>query len=347
MPSDLLVPAFIVTLIANAILIAVAMRGLLTGRAIDEPRPAPRSPERPRTTSAPGWSGARPSAPEPIAPAPSAPAPSAGTNAGTNAAPPERPAEPSAAAEPPPAPPGSASEADATADVVEPGPPVADAPERPATDAPMPGVPMPAAAMAAATAPPVSADAPDAADAPNAAIAPDAPIAPAVAAKAAKPGRRRRFSLPPLDDDHEKVNRSIDRFLASGDAVADRTPTTTPTTVALVAVSGIDADGIAGPIERALRTAARGRGPGRVERVGPSRWRIVLAATGELAARSYGHRLRAAVEPLIAATGEPGRVQVATATVLGEPLEVANATAERRLAGLISAESEEPRAAAD
>jgi hypothetical protein len=172
-------------------------------------------------------------------------------------------------------------------------------------------------------------------------------VAGAAVAKAAKPGRRRRFALPPLDDDDEKVNRSIETFLASGEVAAERTPTTTPTTVALVSVTGMDTAAIADAIERALRTAARGRGPGRVERAGPGRWRIVLVATGELAARSYGHRLRAGVDPLIAATGEAGRVLVATATVLGDPIEVANATAERRLAAMLAAETEEPRAAAD
>jgi hypothetical protein len=33
-------------------------------------------------------------------------------------------------------------------------------------------------------------------------------------------GRRRRFSLPPLDDDHDRVNRSIETFLAGGVASA-------------------------------------------------------------------------------------------------------------------------------
>jgi hypothetical protein len=298
MPSDLLVPAFIVTLIANAILIVVAMRGLLTGRVVDEPRPAPPAPKR----SGPSAEPVHEVVPRPRATAVPAP----------------QPAAPPADADPPEPAAPSTSTAEAE--------PAAVSQER------SQAIPAPTATMAAATAATVTAA---------------AATSKGTKSGATKSGRRRRFSLPPLDEDHEKVNRSIETFLAGGEIAADRAPTTTPTTVALVSVTGMDTDPISDAIERALRTAARGRGPGRVERVESGRWRIVLTATGELAARSYGHRLRAGVEPLIAATGEPGRVVVATATVLGDSIDVASATAERRLASLQPAETQEPSAAAD
>ena len=78
-----------------------------------------------------------------------------------------------------------------------------------------------------------------------------------------KSTRRRRFSLPPLDDDHEKVNRSIESFLAGGDPSPDPGIDAAPTTVALVALAPATEDGpidptVADTLERELRGAARG-----------------------------------------------------------------------------------------
>src|SRR5204863_5279190 len=109
----------------------------------------------------------------------------------------------------------------------------------------------------------------------------DGPTAPgrsggAAAAWSAGPGAgpvrgRRRFSLPPLDEDHEKVSRSIESFLSSGDGSDAETaggapaPNTRPTasgatTVALVAIDGLGGDAaddaILTTLERALRATA-------------------------------------------------------------------------------------------
>lgn len=189
-------------------------------------------------------------------------------------------------------------------------------------------------------------------------------------------GRRRRFSLPPLDEDHERVNRSIRSFFASGpDAPAavetaprDSRATTVavrgwpPTTVASVAIVCPDdheraaGDGSAGDaaatdgagteanaaleearaaVERAMRNAARGTD--RVQRTAPDRFRIVLSATGELAARAYLRRIRTNVEPVLETLEPPRRLAAATATALGEPVPVAIETAERRLEALVAA----------
>lgn len=185
---------------------------------------------------------------------------------------------------------------------------------------------------------------------------------------------RRKFSLPPLDDDHEKVSRSIESFLTGGDVSgpasdppfaatprgAARGPA--PTTIALVAVcapaggaapaeTASDASAGTTPIgtaravvERTLRGAARGTDTVDIDQGG--RFRIVLTGTGELAARAYLRRIRATVEPLLEASDEPLRLVTATATVLGEPVAVAVAIAERRLAAAI-ARSEDAASHAD
>jgi hypothetical protein len=223
----------------------------------------------------------------------------------------------------------------------------------------------------------------------------------ATSGKTSGAGRRRRFSLPPLDEDQEKVNRSIRSFLAGGPAGAtggarasgDQNAAPSgesgngrpPTTVAYVAIDCPDArrgatnqqaQPAAGPdvaaaqgtsqasssstaddealvtaratVEQALRSAARGTD--RVERINPDRFRVVLAATGELAARAYLRRTRAAVEPVLDALQPPRRLAAATATALGEPVPHAIETAERRLEALLEAGRSddldmEPRAA--
>jgi GGDEF domain-containing protein len=105
-------------------------------------------------------------------------------------------------------------------------------------------------------------------------------------------------------------------------------------------------------VKRALRAAARGTD--RVETVGDDRFRVVLAATGELAARAYLRRVRANVEPLLEELEPPRRLAVSTATILGEPVDQANEVAERRLQAAIEATHDagidrrsEPRVAAD
>lgn len=167
---------------------------------------------------------------------------------------------------------------------------------------------------------------------------------------------RRKFSLPPLDDDHEKVSRSIESFLTGGDPAGSTTdpttPTGAPTTVALVAVAatGRSVVGDAPPpdasdwraagetaraiVERTLRGAARGSDT--VTSDEADRFRIVLAGTGELAARAYLRRIRATVEPLLEASEAPLRLVTATATVLEEPLDGAVEVAGRRLEAAIA-----------
>jgi hypothetical protein len=205
--------------------------------------------------------------------------------------------------------------------------------------------------------------------------------------------------LPPLDEDQEKVNRSIRSFLAGGPAAAiagaggsrdpgesrsaDSANSRPPTTVAYVAIDCPEArhrgatpqgqpdDGLAAShgaagaashppdddpalgtaraaVEQALRSAARGTD--RIERITPDRFRVVLAATGELAARAYLRRTRATVEPVLEALQPPRRLAAATATALGEPVPHAIETAERRLEALLEAGRSddldvEPRAA--
>jgi len=191
-------------------------------------------------------------------------------------------------------------------------------------------------------------------------------------------GRRRRFSLPPLED-QEKVNRSIETFLAGSD-VATSGPSASPgpgasstvVTVAVVALSGRpsalvppDAPAWRPPaelralLERTVRSSARATDSVAVDRNG--RVRIVLTGTGELAAHAYLRRIRAVVEPLAEAADPPVRVAIATATDLGGGVEAARRRAERRLASLVLAtdpasavepaddieERREPRAAGD
>jgi GGDEF domain-containing protein len=184
------------------------------------------------------------------------------------------------------------------------------------------------------------------------------------AAGASRRGGRRRFSLPPLDDDHERVNRSIETFFSGGDGLEARDPGRGPaavaTTVAAVAIDGIEQnrsgdddaarEGVAAAVERTLRDAARA--DDRVTTTGPGRFRIVLPATGELAARAYLRRVRAAVEPSLESAPIPLGLLTATSTFLAESPDAAINQAEARLdASLASAASRgpgsRPRAAAD
>jgi hypothetical protein len=163
-------------------------------------------------------------------------------------------------------------------------------------------------------------------------------------------GGRRRFSLPPLDEDHERVNRSIKTFLSGSESVDTSEPgtdaPTVATTVALVAIDGLDAhatvahpddvEGLVASVERTLRGAARSAD--RVSAAGSGRFRVVLPGTGELAARAYLRRVRATVGPSLEAADGPLGLVTATATVLDDTVHVAAAQAEARLdAALASA----------
>jgi hypothetical protein len=152
---------------------------------------------------------------------------------------------------------------------------------------------------------------------------------------------RRRFSLPPLDDDHERVNRSIESFLDGPDSgAADEPVTADPpsagaTTVAFVAVDDGAPGEASAMVERTIRGAARGTDI--VTAAGRGRFRIVLPGTGELAARAYLRRIRATLEPLLGTAERPVSFVVATATALDEPIEEAIGRAERRLGAALEA----------
>jgi len=296
MPTDFLLPAFALTLLANSVLVALAIRGLLrarserrlqdeSNRARLEARPAPASAPRPLRT-----------------------------------------------ARPPVDPPSPAI------DTPEPAPtkPVTKRPRRPPPPPKPAANPKPRSRRRAAD------------DGPRAET---------------RRGGRRRFSLPPLDEDHERINRSIETFLSgseSSDAGEAAEPPTVATTVAIVAIDGLDAapthadreavDGVVANVERELRDAARSAD--RVTPVGTGRFRVVLPATGELAARAYLRRVRATVGPRLEAADAPLGLVTATATVLDDPVSAAVAQAEARLdAALASAArrplGNEPRVAAD
>ena len=144
--------------------------------------------------------------------------------------------------------------------------------------------------------------------------------------------------------------------------------TAVPTTIAVIAIAGInnladlsddpdgdDPDGdtvamieravragaatdAADVLERTLRAAARGGD----EVHGPDsgRYRIVLPATGELAARAYVRRIRATVEPQLEAADRRLRLVVATATALNVPIRTATETAFRRLDAALAADAD-------
>ena len=296
MPADFLLPLFTLTLLANAILVAFAIRGLRRGQ-FDPDRPS--GFDRP-----PGTPHSVPRADPPI---------SDELAVAGGSAPPAAPDLP-----------------------VEVDPPT---PRKVATPSPAPTNRRRAIAAGEGTG--------------------------SGRARPAEPARRgrRRFSLPPLDDDHEKVSRSIETFLggvemgadaSSGDeAAASGTALSAgATTVALVAVEGLpgrprrsrsargatDDDAVASAlamVERTIRGAARGSDIVSVPDRG--RFRIVLPATGELAARAYLRRIRATIEPLLESADRPLRLAVATATVLDEPIADAVRRADVRLAAALAA----------
>jgi hypothetical protein len=358
MPDGLLLAAFALTLVVNAVLIVVAIRAMQPGGALSD------QPRRRADESSVGQTD-----PEPRA---------HGAIVG--------PATVARAAEGPPA--------ETPSESVAPGAPVA--PVAPGAAVAPPGEPVKRRGRTATR--PADQDGPPTSPARNraarqsrpATAAEVAPAQPAAAkrttrsSKAPAPGgngRRRRFSLPPLDEDGEKVSRSIETFLSGGESTPDPAAndadddTDVPTTVALVAITdaappsssrespsrnghepphpdqdaSVDRAESAPPatndalaaVERSLRSAARGTDRVDVQQAG--RFRVVLASAGELAARAYLRRVRATVEPLLDELDPPRRLAVATATVLDDPLERAEELAERRLATAIEADDRDHR----
>ena len=337
MPSEFLLPLFALTLLANAFLVAAAIRGMRRGQTDHRPsgktRPA-EGPSAPRS-SAMRWSGpddaGQPMLTDELARA------IAARRTFLDEAPPG----PEDAAEPSPTPGPEPRTAPIEAAVSDPPSTPAASPKRRRT---------PRAGVTPSASPSVETHG----------------TTGAAERVSGEPRRRsrRRFSLPPLDDDHEKVNRSIESFFGgieeSGDVESSRGAQTSSggaTTVALVAVGGLpdlaatavaagrrnsvasaETDEVAmtlAMIEQTLRGAARGNDVVTVD--GRGRYRVVLAATGELAARAYLRRIRTTVEPLLEATNQPLRLAVATATVLGEAIEDAVRRAEQRLTVALAA----------
>lgn len=276
MPTDLLLPAFALTLAVNALFVAVAIRSLRGDHARRTP-PAPPAPGRTIATA--------------ITPSGSvAPAPSAGP-----ATDPERPATPEGKA--------------------------------PIPAQVQPKVPGPA--LDASTA--VRSE-----SAPSTAARPARSVPAAAAGQRPPTGRRRKFSLPPLDDDSGKVNRSIETFLAGTEAIPNGAstgeppgPMAVPQPIVTVAAIQLLGDGPRDILERTIRGAARGSDQVSVDRRG--RVRVVLSGTGELAAHAYLRRIRATVEPIIEAANPQARVVIATATELDGAVATARRRADRRL----------------
>jgi GGDEF domain-containing protein len=355
MPNDLLLPAFALTLIANFVLVAAAIHALRARAVRDEAdrsaNQARLAARRPQAATEPDRSDLRPSEttePDEHQRSRMAAEPGSGVVLAPDPAPDESPTPPKES-EPKPG---------------QPGPHVVNEPPR--NDPPKPArgrrvapaggpTPKPQGGRRAAAPRPEPRTRPDQGN----------PRAEAAGSRGAtRGGSRRRFSLPPLDDDHERVNRSIETFFSGGDALdtgdTGRGPAAIATTVAVVAIDGLEQnrsrDGrsaferVAAAVERTLRGAARA--DDRVIATGRGRFRIVLPATGELAARAYLRRVRAAVEPSLESADLPLALVTATSTVLDEAPEVAIAQAEARLdAALASAASRgpgsRPRAASD
>jgi hypothetical protein len=323
MPTELLLPAFALTLLANAALVAVAIQWLLRARAErDDPSPPNRQRRVDRAAPEPADPAiepiveATPTRPDPVTPEPTSDA--AAPLATGPAKPPRRPraAGPNAVA------------------------------SKPAL-APKTRAARPASPRSVAPVEPMKR---------SRAAARDRPIS------ETRRGGRRRFSLPPLDDDHERVNQSIKTFLTGSDGSdgtdTGRATTTGATTVAMVAIDGLDpepgpadrqaVDAVVATVEKILRGAARSADRVTSDRKG--RFRVVLGATGELAARAYLRRVRSTVGPSLEALDLPLDLVTATATVLDDTVPVAIAQAEARLdAALASAarrvSDDEPRAA--
>ena len=322
MPADILLPLFVLTLLANAFLVAIAIRGMRRSQAEhDKPietgrppsvrtpvaaarhvsEPASRVAARPMTDELARAIAARRMPPDqqPLVPTTVAPAPP------IDPGPPGEPVE-------------TASDAAGSGDDAQPAP--IPSPKRRRTTK--------KSAPPAKSAPPGD---------------PGGSRPTRSRSTEARAGRR-RFALPPLDDDHERVSRSIETFLGGIETTdADMAPDAAeessggPATVALVAVDDLPDGTAAGQavtdalamVERTLRGAARGTDV--VTTGGRGRFRIVLPSTGEFAARAYVRRIRATIEPRLVAADRPLRLVVATATVLDEPLEDAVRRAEHRL----------------
>jgi GGDEF domain-containing protein len=109
-------------------------------------------------------------------------------------------------------------------------------------------------------------------------------------------------------------------------------------------------DAAVATLERSLRDAARAAD--RVSATGRGRFRIILPATGELAARAYLRRVRASAEPSLGAAATPLGLVTATSTVLDEAAGVAIAQAEAKLDAALEhaagpKPARRPRAASD
>ena len=90
----------------------------------------------------------------------------------------------------------------------------------------------------------------------------------------------------------------------------------------------------------------------RISSTGPGRFRVILPATGELAARAYLRRVRATVDPGLDAADMSLELVTATSTVLddtpGDAIAQADARLDAALASVASrASRERPRAASD
>lgn len=320
MPADILLPLFVLTLLANAFLVATAIRGMRQSQA---------ALDRPIETSRPS------SVQTPVAAAPPVSGPAsrvearpmtdelAGAIAARRTPPIQQPLVPTAAEPAPPTdpePPGerleTANHAGGRSDDVQAAPIPAPKRRRTTTKSAPPADP--------------------------------GGSRPAESRPAEARRSRRRFALPPLDDDHERVSRSIETFLggietADADMEQDAAEESSggPATVAIVAVDELP-DGAAADeavadalamVERTLRGAARGTDV--VTTGGRGRFRIVLPSTGEFAARAYVRRIRATIEPRLVAADQPLRLVVATATALDEPLEDVVRRAEHRLSAAL------------
>jgi GGDEF domain-containing protein len=347
MPTDLLLPAFALTLLANAVLVAVAIRAL-RGRADREDDDRIREQIRreaatPRSVVEPPVVNEEPAVrdePQPF-----------------EARGQSRPIEaPPIGAAPIEAPPIGAPPADPPPAEASPGKPD----PRPRGTRPRSGKPAASrGSSAGATTTKPATGGPPATPGPKTPGKRRArPDADASSADARAPrgatlrGGRRRFSLPPLDDDHDRVIRSIETFFQGGEAAetADNEASAAlATTVAVVAIDGLAPtsrqereafDAAVATVERTLRGAARTAD--RVTTTGRGRFRIVLPATGELAARAYLRRVRATVEPGLGAADIPLGLVTATATVLDEAAGVAITQAEARLDTALASASRKP-----
>jgi hypothetical protein len=348
MPTDLLLPAFILTLLANALLVAVAIRALRGGQADREPFEAPRSrpaptQSGPERTTVPGEPEPKPASARkpprtrfiPDVPAGSEPA-WPRSNARTSRVKPRVDSDARGGGSPPDDFPTKPGRRRRSVGATPTDPPDTNPTDTNSTDTnPTPGGPN--TTKGGATVPRPRRSATDRGGTSRSEADDPGP-------GGSRSGRR-RFSLPPLDDDHERVNRSIETFLSGSDA-SDPSLTdasTVATTVAIVAIDRLEDDGssdedgtvaVAATVDRALRSAARVAD--RVTTTAPGRYRIVLPSTGELAARAYLRRVRATVEPSLEAVDPPLRLLIATATVLDDGPETAIAKAEARLDAAIA-----------